>query len=79
MAVGKIDKCFGLACQATRELHSNAIIAAQWLTSRPAEARVCMYPADPSTDFLGAHCHVSLKPFDRFRSSKHCWKAVDTD
>ena len=48
--VGEIEKCLQATCQATSELLFTAISSAHWLMTRPVEARLCMYPADPSTD-----------------------------
>ena len=39
----------GVTCQATRELPFGDIATAQWLTTRPVEARVCMYATDQPT------------------------------
>ena len=65
--------------QVTLRRHS----AMQWLTARPAEARVCMHttdvPIDRLTDRLFLCAHITRKRFDRFRLVKHCWKDLATD
>ena len=43
-------KCFGVTCQVPRELPFGDIATAQWLTTRPVEARVCMYPFSSIAD-----------------------------
>ena len=48
--VGEREKCLGLICLALRATLFGAIAAVQRLTTRPVEARVCMYPGDPPID-----------------------------
>ena len=61
--------------QATRELLFSDIATAQWLTTRPAEARVCMYSTDRPADRLFLCARITRKRFGRFRSFKHCLQA----
>ena len=44
--VGDREKSLRVACQVPRELPFSDIATAQWLTTRPVETRVCMYPTD---------------------------------
>ena len=60
---GRERKIFGVTCQATRELPFGAKAAAHWSTTRPVEARVCMYP----TDRLFLCARVTRTGFDRIR------------
>ena len=72
-------KCFGVTCLAMRELPFGVNTAAQWLTTRPVKERVCMETStDRPTDRLFLCAHITRKRCDRFRSLKHCWKALGT-
>ena len=50
--VGDREKVLVVACKATRELPFGVIAAAQWLTTGPTEARVCVcdLPTDARID-----------------------------
>ena len=65
--VGDREKVFrDKACQVPLELPFGDVATAQWLTTRPIEARVCMRQTDRSTDRLFLCARITRKRFDRF-------------
>ena len=77
--VGDREKVFRITRHVPRELPFGDIATEQWLTARPVEAQVCMYPTNRPTDRLFLNDHKTRKRFDRFWSFKDCRKALGTD
>ena len=74
-------KCLGISCQAPHQLPFGDIATAQWLTPRPAEAPVYMYPIDRSTHaltFFALRSHNSETQWS-ICSFKHGCKALWAD